>query len=78
LLIPGYVNSVSSDLKKLERPVLIIWGQKDQQVPLKYAERLHREIRASRLVIVPDAAHLVLFDAPAAVTNAIADFVGGL
>jgi pimeloyl-ACP methyl ester carboxylesterase len=78
LLIPSYVNSVSSDLKKFEKPALIIWGQKDQQVPLKYAERLHRDIPTSRLVIVPDAAHLVLFDAPGAVADAISDFVGRL
>ncbi len=76
--IPSYVNSVASDLKKFERPALIIWGQKDQQVPLKYAERLHCDIPASRLVIVPGAGHLILFDAPAAVASAINDFVGRL
>jgi pimeloyl-ACP methyl ester carboxylesterase len=75
---PSYVNSVSSDLQKFDKPALIIWGQKDQQVPLKYAKRLHRAIPASRLVIVPDAAHLILFDAPAAVASAISDFVSRL
>jgi len=78
LLIPSYTNSVASDLKRLGKPVLIIWGQNDQQNPLKFAERLHRDIAESELVIVPDAGHLILFDAPDNVASAIVDFVGNL
>lgn len=40
--------------------------------------RLHREISDSRLVIVPDAGHLVLFDAPDEVASALNDFIGKL
>ena len=76
LLLPNYSNSVSSDLKSLGRPVLIIWAENDQQIPLKFAQRLHSEIGGSRLVTIPDAGHLVLFDAPGAVADAIVDFVG--
>jgi pimeloyl-ACP methyl ester carboxylesterase len=74
-LNPHYSNAVSSDLKVWGRPVLIIWAEQDQQMPLKYAQRLHRDIVGSQLVIIPDAGHLVLFDAPDAVANALADFV---
>ncbi|MBV9712835.1 MAG: alpha/beta hydrolase [Ktedonobacteraceae bacterium] len=77
-LDPSYVNSVASDLQLVNKPMLIIWGNKDEVVPVKYAERLHREIAGSSLVIVPDAGHLVLFDAPDAIASAISDFVGGL
>ena len=62
----------------LGKPVLIIWGEKDQQIPLKLAQRLHRDIPESRLVIIPDAGHLVLFDAPEAVGSALVDFIKGL
>ncbi len=78
LLIPSYSNSVASDLKVMGKPTLIIWGEKDQQVPLKYAQRLHREIPESRLVIIPGAGHMVLFDAADQVASALADFVGQL
>jgi len=77
-LNPHYSNAVSSDLKVWGRPVLIIWAEQDQQMPLKYAQRLHRDIEGSQLVIIPDAGHLVLFDAPDAVASALADFVTGL
>jgi len=78
LLIPSYSNSVASDLKVLRKPSLIIWGELDQQMPLKLAQRLHRDMPESRLVIIPEAGHLVLFDAPGAVASALADFVGRL
>jgi pimeloyl-ACP methyl ester carboxylesterase len=78
LLNPSYVNAVSSDLKNMDKPALVVWGEKDRQVPLKYAERLHHDIRSSRLVIVPDAGHLITFDAPAALASALGDFVDGL
>lgn len=78
LLHPNYANSIASDLKVMGKPTLIIWGENDIQIPLKYAQRLHHDIPASRLVIIPDAAHLILFDAPNHVANAITDFVGRL
>lgn len=77
-MIPSYSNSVSTDLKLVRKPTLIIWGEKDQQMPLRQAERLHRDVPDSQLVVVPDAGHLILFDAPDAVARAINDFIGKL
>jgi pimeloyl-ACP methyl ester carboxylesterase len=78
LLHPNYCNSVASDLKEMGKPALIIWGEKDAQMPLKYAQRLHREIPESRLVIIPGAGHMILFDAPNQVASALTDFVNRL
>jgi pimeloyl-ACP methyl ester carboxylesterase len=78
LLHPNYSNSVASDLKVMGKSTLIIWGENDTQIPLKYAQRLHHEIPESRLVIIPGAGHLILFDAPNHVASAAADFVGRL
>jgi pimeloyl-ACP methyl ester carboxylesterase len=78
LLHPNYSNSVASDLKVMGKPTLIVWGEHDAQMPLKIAQRLHHDIPESRLVIIPDAGHLVLFDAPDDVARAIGDFVGRL
>ena len=78
LLPPNYSNSVASDLHVLGRPTLIIWGENDMQIPLKYAQRLHREIPESRLAIIPSAGHLIQFDAPDQVASALADFIARL
>jgi pimeloyl-ACP methyl ester carboxylesterase len=75
LLIPTYINSVSSDLKDLGKPVLIIWGEKDEQTPIRYGQRLQQEIPGSLLATIPNAGHLVLFDAPDAVSQALGDFI---
>ena len=76
LLLPHYSNAVASDLKVMGKPTLIIWGENDAQIPLKMAQRLHHDIPESRLVIIPGAGHLVLFDAPDDVAGATRDFVG--
>ena len=77
-LIPDYMNAVASDIAVTGQPTLIIWGEKDEHIPLKHAERLHREILGSQLVVVPNANHLVLFDAPDAVAEVMVDFIRGL
>ncbi|GCF06502.1 alpha/beta fold hydrolase [Dictyobacter arantiisoli] len=74
-LVPYYLNAVASDLHGIGKPILLIWGDKDEQTPLKDGERLHREIPNSQLVVVPNAGHLSLFDAPDAVAKALVDFV---
>ncbi len=77
-LIPSYVNSVSSDLQIVGKPMLILWGEKDQINPIKYAERLHREIKGSEMMVISGAGHMILFDASNAVARSIVDFVNGL
>jgi pimeloyl-ACP methyl ester carboxylesterase len=77
-LVPYYSNAVSADLKALHKPVLIVWGEKDQQNPLKYGERLFRDIPESRLIVIQNAGHLVLFDAPNEVAGALNNFIGQL
>ena len=77
-LVPYYLNSVSTDLQKTGKPTLLIWGQQDQQVPVLYGERLHREIPNSQLVILPNAGHMSLFDDPGAIVTALTDFINKL
>jgi pimeloyl-ACP methyl ester carboxylesterase len=77
-LIPSYANSVASDLKTLDKPTLIIWGEQDGQMPFKLAERLGREIPGSDLVTIPNAGHMILFDAPGTVARTLVNWMGKL
>src|SRR5579859_4151852 len=63
-MIPNYILSAASDLKKLEIPALVVWGDQDQVTPLILAQRLARDIPGVRLEIVAGAGHLLLDDAP--------------
>lgn len=59
---------VFADLRKrmnaLRVPALLVWGEGDPLVPLQYAEAMQREIAGSRLVVIPRAAHVAMWDAP--------------
>jgi pimeloyl-ACP methyl ester carboxylesterase len=76
LMNPIYINSVSSDLRRLDIPVLLIWGESDQVTPVSLGKRMSREIPAARLEIVPNTGHLVLDEAPESVGGFIAEFAG--
>lgn len=79
LLLPAYTNSVSSYLRTLEFPTLLIWGEADTVTPLDtLGRRMAREIPDNRLEVVPGAGHLILHDAPDAVARFVADFAGAL
>ncbi len=76
--LPNYSMSVASDMKWVNRPVLIIWGEKDEVLSPAYAERLHRDIPGSQLALLPDTGHLVLEEAPDQVARLIGKFVSQL
>jgi pimeloyl-ACP methyl ester carboxylesterase len=76
--VPNYSMSVASDMKWVNKPVLIIWGQQDEVLPISYAERLHRDIPGSQLAVIPDTGHLVLEEAPDEVARLISEFVDTL
>jgi pimeloyl-ACP methyl ester carboxylesterase len=59
-------------------PALVIHGAEDRLLPLSEAERLVATIPGARLVVYPDAAHLVLWEHPARVANDVATWMSGL
>ena len=46
-------------------PTLLVWGENDPLVPLVYGEAMQQEIAGSRLVVIPGAAHVAMWDRPA-------------
>jgi len=56
----------SAEIATLKTPTLIIWGDKDNVVPVSDAERFHRDIAGSELVRFPEAGHMVQEEDPAA------------
>ena len=45
-------------------PTLLVWGENDPLVPLQFGEAMQQEIEGSRLVVIPRAAHVAMWDAP--------------
>jgi len=58
-----YLNVISDDisfnLPFIKVPTVIIWGDKDQSVPIADARLVNEKIKNSKLVIIPGADHLM-------------------
>jgi len=64
-------------LGEIRCPVLVLVGDKDPTTPVAMARDIHAAIPGSRLVVIPDAAHISNLEQPAAFNAALTDFLGG-
>jgi haloalkane dehalogenase len=64
-----------SRLAALEVPVLILWGEKDEYIPLDYASRFAREIPGSKLVLLEGVRHFLFDDEPQRCASEVIDFL---
>jgi pimeloyl-ACP methyl ester carboxylesterase len=62
----------------IDTPTLIIWGGRDHLLPRPDVDALAAAIPGSRLVVYPDAGHLVLWEEPARVASDLTKFVSHL
>jgi pimeloyl-ACP methyl ester carboxylesterase len=63
-------------ISELKLPTLIIWGGRDRLIPPDYAERFHRDISGSTLVIFDDLGHAPEEEDPARTVVAVKQFLG--
>ncbi|HPC39119.1 MAG TPA: alpha/beta hydrolase [Exilispira sp.] len=50
-------QDLSKEAKKIEKPTLIIWGEKDKETPIYMAKKLNRLIKDSGIVLLENASH---------------------
>ena len=55
----------SGRIQSIEVPTLILWGSEDRAVPVSFAERFHRDIRHSRVIVYRGVGHLPMEEIPA-------------
>src|ERR1044072_1921896 len=65
---------ISRDAHLITQPTLLLWGENDREIPLADGERLHAEIRGSRLIVFLNCGHLPHEEYPEAFTNVVNDF----
>jgi len=75
-IIPANPDSISTLIKTIAVPTLIIWGANDPAIPLMQGQRLHQDIRNSKLVIIPNCGHIPHEESPEESLNAILTFLG--
>jgi pimeloyl-ACP methyl ester carboxylesterase len=62
-------------LRRIEAPVLLLWGQEDAMVPVANAADYQAALRDSRLVTFPGIGHVPMEEAPALTVAAVRDFL---
>ena len=71
-LEPG---AMAHRLPEIRQPTLILWGRKDHLIPVENAERFHRDIDNSTLVIWDDLGHVPHEEDPARTVRALQSFL---
>lgn len=51
-------------LPKIEVETLIVWGKKDKVTPVWIAKKIHQGIRNSKLILINDGAHNLIYEKP--------------
>jgi len=72
---PQLLLDAAEAIPRFDRPVLLIWGESCDFFPMTGARRLASEFPRATLVSLPGAKTWVPVDNPAAVADAIAEFV---
>jgi len=64
----------STELQKIETPVLLIWGEKDRVVPVHVGHRLHKDLPNSTFISYENTGHLLPEEKPEHVYEEIMTF----
>lgn len=62
-------------MRSLTMPVLLVWGEHDPLVPLAHARRMMNEMPQARLVVIPRAGHVPMWESPAAFNREVSAFL---
>jgi pimeloyl-ACP methyl ester carboxylesterase len=68
----------TAELGRIRVPVLILQGLADQLTPPGGSVKMHRQLPAARLLMIPDTGHSLPIEQPAVFTAALLGFTGGL
>jgi pimeloyl-ACP methyl ester carboxylesterase len=69
-------GSMAHRIKELKQPTLVMWGGRDRLIPPDDAERFHRDIEGSTLVIFDDLGHAPEEEDSARSVAAVKKFLG--
>lgn len=69
-----YTDEIEPRYGAITRPVLILWGERDEWLPLETGRRLHDAIPHSQFKALPDAGHLAQEDVPELITSSLVEF----
>ena len=72
----GFRPDVNELLPVIKARTLVIWGEKDPVIPVKYGEAFASGIKGARLEIIKGAGHMPYLERPEETNTMILDFLG--
>jgi 2-hydroxymuconate-semialdehyde hydrolase len=70
------VRFIEKNLKTIDKPTLIIWGEDDWYLPPYLGDKIHDDIPGSRMAKLPTCGHYVPEDQPELATKLMVEFLG--
>ncbi len=70
-------EDVRDDLRRVEAPTLLVWGERDPLIPPSIGDLMRAEIPDSRLLAIERAGHNPMFDRPEDFNDALLAFLAG-
>lgn len=64
-------------IKGIKCPTLIVWGKEDNVIPVAHAEKFHRDIKNSRVVVYDPCGHVPMMECTEQFKNDFLQFVKG-
>src|SRR6185437_2781719 len=58
-----HYSAVEGRYRLMDKPTLLLWGREDQVTPLKFGERLSRELPNARMIVYPRCGHFPMLEA---------------
>jgi pimeloyl-ACP methyl ester carboxylesterase len=79
-IVPNDIASIMQKYKQITVPVLIIWGERDEIIPLSIGQRLAKDIPGARLQIINNCGHAPQEECPEETIYLIKNFLanGGM
>jgi 3-oxoadipate enol-lactonase len=68
-------HNTNDRISKIKAPTLIIVGEEDMLIPLKYSKILHEKIEGSKLVILKNCGHVPPIEKPEEFNGAVLNFL---
>jgi len=68
----------TAHIGRLHQPTLVLCGADDRMTPVRFSQYLADTIPSGRLVVVPEAGHMVMLERPQAVADALGTFLSGV
>ncbi len=76
-LWPIWDKGLKKRIHRIKAPTLIVWGERDGIVPTPYAYEFQKRIPGSEVVIIPETAHMPMFEKPEEFTKIVLEFLAG-